>query len=150
MNNMEGRILVVDDLESNRTVVGGQLKKEGYTVLLALSGEEALQIVESDKPDLLILDVMMPGISGIKVAERLKGRAETASIPIIMLTALNDSDSRLEALSNGAEEFLTKPVARLGRLVRVRNQLKLKKIQDALSEYRSPPGGTCQGSDPRS
>ena len=125
-------ILVVDDEANNRNVLVAQLGGDDYELLTAASGEEALALIDSRLPDLVLLDVMMPGISGFDVAEILKSEGRTAHIPIIMLTALGDSDSRLTALSNGAEEFLTKPVARAELRVRIHNLLKLKKYQDRL------------------
>lgn len=130
-------ILVVDDEINNRNVIVAQLKHEGYEIVTAASGEEALDKVDRRLPDLILLDAMMPGISGFDVAEILKSEERTATIPIIMLTALSDGESRIAALSNGAEEFLTKPVARSELLMRVRNLLKLKKFQDGLSDYNN-------------
>lgn len=127
-------ILVVDDEVNNRNVMVAQLASEGYELLTAASGEEALELIDRRLPDLILLDVMMPGISGFDVAEILKSEERTAGVPIIMLTALGDSDSRLTALNNGAEEFLTKPVARAELQARIHNLLKLKKCQDRLAD----------------
>ena len=127
-------ILIVDDEVNNRNVMVAQLGSEGYELLTAASGEEALALIDHRLPDLILLDVMMPGISGFDVAEILKSEERTAGVPIIMLTALGDSDSRLTALNNGAEEFLTKPVARSELLARIHNLLKLKKYQDRLAD----------------
>jgi two-component system NtrC family sensor kinase len=135
MTNTTATILVVDDEANNRQVIVAQLKNEGYSIITAGSGEEALASIDRQLPDLVLLDAMMPGISGFDVTEILKSEARTATIPIIMLTALGDSDSRLAALANGAEEFLTKPVARAELVMRIRNLLKLKKYQDSLSTY---------------
>jgi two-component system NtrC family sensor kinase len=135
MSDTIATILVVDDEASNRQVIVAQLKNEGYAMMTASSGEEALALVDQQLPDLILLDAMMPGISGFDVTEILKGEERTANIPIIMLTALGDSDSRLAALTHGAEEFLTKPVARAELVMRIRNLLKLKKYQDSLSIY---------------
>ena len=125
-------ILIVDDEATNRLLFESQLKKEGYTIMTAASGKEALQFIERQLPDLILLDVMMPGISGFDVAEKLKSDERTRAIPIIMVTALDDREARMTALSKGAEEFLSKPVDRTELIVRVRNLLKLKKFQDAL------------------
>ncbi len=135
MTDRAAVIMVVDDEENNRNVIVAQLKNEGYTITTAASGEEALDMIDTELPDLILLDAMMPGISGFDVAEILKSEERTTTIPIIMLTALGDSSSRLIALSNGAEEFLTKPVARAELVARIRNLLKLKKHQDNLSSY---------------
>lgn len=128
-------ILVVDDEANNRLLFTAHLKKEGYTAVAAASGEEALRFVAEHLPDLVLLDVMMPGINGFEVATRLKSDERTGHIPIIMVTALEDQESRLSALKIGAEEFLTKPIARAELLIRVRNLLKLKQYQDVLASY---------------
>ncbi len=134
MNTKTATILVVDDEANNRNVVAAQLKSEGYAIISAASGEEALRLVDKQLPDLILLDVMMPGISGFDVAEILKCEERTSAIPIIMLTALGDSNARLSALNFGAEEFLTKPVAKAELLARIRNLLKLKHHHDRLSQ----------------
>ena len=131
------RILVVDDEVISRNVIVAQLRHEGYEIVTAASGEEALDQVGHQHPDLILLDVTMSGISGFDVVEILKSDARTAAIPVIMLTALSDGESRITALSNGAEEILTKPIARSELLMRVRNLLKLKKLQDGLADYNS-------------
>ena len=128
-------ILVVDDEINNCNVIAAQLQHEGYEIETVRSGEDALSAIDRRLPDLIILDAMMPGISGFDVAEILKAETRTATIPIIMLTALGDADSRLAALSNGVEEFLTKPVAKAELVMRVRNLLKLKNYQNDLEHY---------------
>ncbi len=135
--HQRARILVVDDEVTNLNVIVAQLKHERYDIVTAASGEEALDQVDQQRPDLILLDAMMPGISGFDVAEILKSEAHTATIPIIMLTALSDGESRIAALSHGVEEFLTKPVARNELQMRIRNLLKLKKFQDGLADYNS-------------
>lgn len=138
MNNISKTILVVDDDANNRAVVAAQLKNEGFAVLAAASGEQALEMIDGDLPDLILLDIMMPGISGFDLTEILRGEARTATIPIIMLTALGDLDSRLNGLNRGAEEFLTKPVARAELVVRIRNLLRL--AERARRDENSSPG----------
>jgi signal transduction histidine kinase len=128
-------ILIVDDEKTNVLVLSSQLNREGYQTVTAYSGEEALQVIERDLPDLILLDVMMPGMSGFELASRLKNTERTRNIPIIMITALDDRKSRLTALENGAEEFLSKPIERTELVVRVRNLLKLKKYQDFLANH---------------
>ncbi len=137
MSERTSTVLVVDDEANNRNVIVAQLKNEGYQIKTAASGEEALDIIDRELPDLILLDVMMPGISGFDVAEILKSEKRTANIPIIMLTSLGDVSSRLTALNNGAEEFLTKPVGRAELAARIRNLLKIKNHQDDLSRYSS-------------
>jgi DNA-binding response OmpR family regulator len=120
------RILVVDDDRDNREVLGLVLGCEGFVVLTAASGEEALEIVAQQPPDLILLDVMMPGMNGYKVAARIKGTPATKNIPIMMVTALDDSASRTRALNAGADDFLAKPLDRAELCVRVRNLLRLR------------------------
>jgi len=126
-------ILIVDDEKLNVALLSAQLKSTSYMTTDAASGEEALKMAEEQQPDLILLDVMMPGMSGFEVASRLKSNNSTKNIPIIMLTALDDHESRLKGLECGAEEFLTKPVLGGELLLRVRNLLKLKKYQDLLA-----------------
>ena len=135
MTHKTATLLIVDDEANNRNVIVAQLKNEGYAIMTAGSGEEALELIDQQLPDLILLDVMMPGISGFDVAEILKSEERTANIPIIMVTALSDSKSRLAGLTNGVEEFLTKPVARAELVMRIRNLLRLKEYQDELSSY---------------
>jgi two-component system, NtrC family, sensor kinase len=131
----EASILIVDDEVVNRALLKAMLATDGYGTVEAASGEEALRRVEQKPPDLILLDVMMPGMSGFDVAERLKGNARTRNIPIIIVTALDDHDSRMTALSKGAEEFLSKPVDRSELTARVRNLVRLKRYQDYLAEH---------------
>jgi signal transduction histidine kinase len=102
------------------------LTSEGYLLLTAASGEEALAIVAQQPPDLILLDVMMPGMDGYQVTSEVKGNAATKDIPVIMVTALDDRNARMLGLNAGAEDFLTKPVDRAELYVRVRNLLRLK------------------------
>ncbi|MES2949611.1 MAG: EAL domain-containing protein [Pseudomonadota bacterium] len=132
MNNPVASILVVDDEIHNRKLLELLLKPEGYTTRCAANGEEALASVAQDPPDLILLDVMMPGMDGHEVASRLKANPATSHIPIIMVTALTDRAARLSGLSAGAEEFLTKPVDRAELWLRVRNLLRLKAFNDFL------------------
>lgn len=133
MPNSNSSILIVDDEKINVALFAAQLKAASYSTMSANSGEEALRMVESRPPDLILLDVMMPGMSGFDVAMKLKSSAETRNIPIIMVTALDARESCLKALEAGVEEFLTKPVTQAELLMRVRNLLKLKKYNDFLS-----------------
>lgn len=119
------RILIVDDERRNRQLLEVMLQDEGYELLLAEGGQEALRSVAAAPPDLILLDVMMPGMNGYEVAASLKVDPETRHIPIIILTALDDRNSRVHGLVAGAEEFLTKPVNRHELCLRVRNLLRL-------------------------
>ncbi len=130
--NDSANILLVDDEASNRGLMHAQLKEDGYVIQEAASGEEALLLIEQKLPDLILLDVMMPGMDGFAVADRLKSDQRTRYIPIIMITALDDQGSRMQALNKGVEEFLTKPVRQSELSARVRNLLSLKKFQNTL------------------
>ena len=136
MANRERQIiLVVDDSAENLHVLTGLLQSD-YRVLAATTGERCLVLARSQpQPDLILLDIMMPGMSGFDVAGRLKADARTKTIPIIMVTALDDRDSRLHALHAGAEEFLNKPVDRAELWIRVRNMLRLKEYQNFLADH---------------
>lgn len=133
MEPLKATLLIVDDDAINRSLLAGFLKAECYHKLYAASGEEALAIASHAPPDLILLDIMMPGVSGIEVAEKLKQDDRTRAIPIIMVTALTDRQSRLAALASGAEDILSKPVDRVELQMRVRNLLRLKQYQDFLS-----------------
>jgi putative two-component system response regulator len=128
-------ILVADDDQRNLKLLDSLLQAAGYRTALAADGREALQRVAENPPDLILLDVMMPEMDGFEVAARLKQEERTRTIPIIMVTALDDRESRLRALQAGAEDFLTKPVDRAELTVRVRNLLKLKEYSDFLANH---------------
>ncbi len=129
------RVLIVDDEIRNRTLMEVMLSPEGFILQTAVSGEEALQMVAEEAPDLILLDIMMPGIDGYQVAAKIKGDRATANIPVIMVTALDDCQSRLFGLSAGAEDFITKPVDRLDLCARVRHLLRVKAHSDYLDQY---------------
>ena len=134
----EGRkplVLVVDDEDPNRRLLQVMLAGEGYRVVLANNGARALKAAAAEPPDLVLLDIMMPGMDGFEVARRLKAGPATKSVPIVMVTALDDRGSRVRGLEAGAEEFVTKPVDRWELCVRVRNLLKLKEYGDFLAEH---------------
>ncbi|TAN69078.1 MAG: response regulator [Methylobacter sp.] len=128
-------ILVVDDDEFNCTLLADLLDAEGHAVRSAASGEEALASVAEQLPDLILLDIMMPDLDGFEVAKRLKADARTRPIPIIMVTALEDRESKLRGLKAGAEDFLGKPVDLSELRVRVRNLLRLKEYSDFLANH---------------
>ena len=120
------RILIVDDEPLNRELLEVMLAAEGYLLMSAGSGEAALEIVARRSPDLILLDVMMPGMDGYQVVARIKANPATKGIPVILLTALDDRSSRAHGLSAGAEDFLTKPVNRADLYARVRSLLHLQ------------------------
>jgi two-component system cell cycle response regulator len=129
---MTARILVVDDIRTNIKVLEAKLTSEYYEVIAASSGPEALEAAVGHKPDLILLDVMMPGMDGFEVCRRLKANPDTAHIPVIMVTALGDPEDRVQGLSAGADDFLTKPVDDIAMFARVRSLLRVKLMLDEL------------------
>ncbi len=130
-------ILVVDDSVSSVQLLELQLGHAGYRVIPAYSGAEALAIVGAQLPDLIILDVMMPGLDGFTVCRQLKADSRTWFIPVILLTALSRVQDRIQGLEAGADEFLSKPFNREELLARVRSLLRLKYAYDALRTERN-------------
>lgn len=130
---MSARILVVDDLEANRRLLEAKLGADYYDVLTAQRGEEAVQLAKREKPDLILMDVMMPGgIDGYEACRRLKAMPETKHIPVVILTTLDDRDNKLRGLQAGAEEFLPKPIDDIQLMARVKSLLGLKVVIDEL------------------
>lgn len=129
------RALVVDDEDRNRRVLAAMLEVEGYVVQEAHNGERALALARQHPPDIVLLDIMMPGMDGFEVARALKADAATRSVPIIMVTALHDRGSLIKALEAGAEEYVSKPVDRWELRVRVKNMLRLKEYGDFLADH---------------
>ena len=125
INPTEFKILVVDDVQSNVLLLKALLGREGFGIVYAMNGTEALEKVKSEHPDLILLDVMMPDMDGFEVAGRLKVEPEQAEIPIIFLTALNDSASVVKGFQLGANDFISKPFRREELLIRVEHQLSL-------------------------
>ncbi len=124
------RILIVDDERQNRRLLEVMLAPDGFVLQTASSGEEALAMVAREPPDLILLDVMMPGMDGYEVTRRLKGNRATEGIPVIIVTAVEDRSAKIMGLNAGAEDFLSKPVDRLELGIRVRNLIRLKALGD--------------------
>lgn len=135
METKQPLILLVDDEAQNLRLMRAQLEAEGYRIATAEDGPRALAAAAAEPPDLILLDVMMPEMDGFEVAARLKADARLKPVPIVMVTALSDRESRLRGLQAGAEDFLAKPVDRAELLVRARNLLKLKEYGDFLADY---------------
>ncbi len=128
-------ILVVDDEVQNRKLLETLLQSEGYLMVAAGNGEGALAAIAERRPDLILLDALLPGMDGYKVARILKDDPATSNIPIIMVTVQVDRTARLAGLNSGVEEFLSKPVDRLELLLRVRNLLRLKSLGDFFQNH---------------
>jgi len=127
------RILIVDDERLNRELLFAYLDQMGHELLEADSGERALEIARSTRPDLVLLDVMMPGMKGFEAARLLKELAPDSFLPVVLVTALSDQASRTEGLRAGADEFLTKPIDRHELTIRVANLLRLRDRESALT-----------------
>jgi len=130
---MTARILVVDDVLANVRLLEVRLKAEYFDVKTALNGQDALEIAIRDRVDLVLLDVMMPGMDGLEVCRRLKDMPETAHVPVVMVTALDGAQDRIKGLEAGADDFLTKPVSEIALITRVKSLLRLKMMTDELS-----------------
>jgi putative two-component system response regulator len=130
--NRNSRILVVDDVEPNRELLEAHLLSEGYQVESACNGHEALEMVQARAPDLILLDIQMPGINGYQVCEKIKTGENTRLIPIVMITALKETEDKIKAIEVGADDFISKPFNKLEVLARIRSLLKVKYLNDQL------------------
>jgi adenylate cyclase len=131
------KILVVDDTPQNIKVLDAILSPRGYRVVTARSGAEALQKVRDEAPDLVLLDILMPGMSGYEVAQRLRADPATGVLPIVMVTALGAQEEKVKAIEAGADDFLTKPVNQLELLARVKSLLRIKQYHDTIQSQAS-------------
>ena len=132
-----GRVLVVDDIAANVRLLAGILKVADYDVLTAESGADALQKVEEFAPDVVLLDVMMPEMDGFEVCRRLRENPHTAALPVVMVTALHETEDRVRALEAGADDFLTKPVNEIEVVARVKSLVRVKRGRDELESTLS-------------
>ena len=130
---MTARVLVVDDIKANVKLLEARLSAEYFEVLTAYSGLEALEICETERVDVILLDVMMPGMDGFEVCEKLKSETATQHIPIVMVTALDQPSDKLRGLEVGADDFLTKPVDDTALITRVKNLARLKMLTDEMA-----------------
>ncbi len=127
------RILVVDDTPLNVKLLADLLRVKGFTVTTAASGPEALDRIAAERPDLVLLDVMMPEMSGYEVCTRIRANQETARLPVVMVTSLDAVHERVKGIEVGADDFLSKPVNQPELLARVRSLLRIKELDDALT-----------------
>ncbi|CAN5555215.1 phosphate regulon transcriptional regulator PhoB [soil metagenome] len=131
-------VLVVEDEDALATLLHYNLDKEGYVVGIAADGEEALTMASERAPDLVILDWMLPKVSGIEVCRRLRGRSETRNVPIIMLTARGEESDRIRGLDTGADDYVVKPFSMIELTARVR--AVLRRIRPGLADDRITVG----------
>jgi two-component system, cell cycle response regulator len=129
---MTARVLVVDDMLANVKLLEARLNAEYFEVLTARSGEEALAVVAASPVDVVLLDVMMPGMDGFEVCRQIKSTSATAQLPIIMITALDQAADKVRGLEAGADDFLTKPVDDIALITRVKNLARLKALSDEM------------------
>jgi two-component system cell cycle response regulator len=129
---MTARVLVVDDILSNVKLLEAKLAAEYFEVVTAFSGKEALERIEEHEPDIVLLDVMMPGMDGFETCRRIKSNPKSAHIPVVMVTALDQPADRVAGLEAGADDFLTKPVDDAALFARVRSLVRLKMMTDEL------------------
>ncbi len=141
---MTARVLVVDDILANVRLLEAKLTAEYFDVVTAMNGLDALEAIQRTKPDIVLLDVMMPGIDGIEVCRRIKSDAATQHIPVVMVTALDQPEDRVRGLEAGADDFLTKPVNDISLFCRIKSLVRLKMLTDEL-RVRPDTGGTVGG-----
>ena len=132
---MPAKILIVDDTPHNVKLLADLLAVKGYAVLTASSGAQALEKVETEAPDLVLLDVVMPAMSGYEVCRKIRGNPATAVLPVVMVTALDPAQERVKGIEAGADDFLSKPINQQELLARVRSLLRIKELHDELAEW---------------
>jgi putative two-component system response regulator len=136
MRNL-GKVLIVDDYEANLRGLGKLLKCASYAVLTATNGRDALDIVRRERPDLVLLDVIMPGLSGVDVCRQIKRSAETCLIPVILISGAQERQTVVSGLEAGADDFLIKPIDADELYARVRSLMRLKRVTDDLESAES-------------
>src|SRR5262245_1472300 len=144
---MTGRVLVVDDILANVKLLVARLSAECFDVLTAYSGEEALEVLQRERVDVVLLDVMMPGMDGFEVCRRIKASARTMHVPVVMVTALDQTRDKVQGLEAGADDFITKPVDDIALITSVKNLARLKTLDDEMrlrmstgGQIGAPPG----------
>ena len=132
MSNALKKILVVDDTPVNVKILVDLLTLKGYETSTAASGAEALAKIEAHAPDLVLLDVMMPGMNGYEVCQKIRSNPATSILPVVMVTALYPSQERIKGIEAGADDFVAKPINQAELLARVRSLLRVKELWDAV------------------
>src|SRR6266850_1596354 len=130
---MAQKILVIDDTPQNVKLLGDLLSAKGYEVTTAANGEQALESIAKHPPDLVLLDVMMPGLNGYEVCRKIRENAATALLPVVMCTSLDPHQERVKGIEAGADDFLSKPVNQPELFARVRSLLRVKALHDQLT-----------------
>ena len=132
------RVLIADDIQQNRELLEAYLADEGYEILMANDGQQTMQLVDQQQPDLILLDIMMPRMSGYEVCSQIKGDPARRGILVLIVTALNEAGDIEKAVNAGCDDFLTKPVNRLELRTRVRSLLRVRHLaneRDRLLAY---------------
>ena len=132
------RVLIADDIQQNRELLEAYLADEGYEILMASDGQQTMHLVDKHQPDLILLDIMMPRMSGYEVCSQIKGDPTRRGILVLMVTALNEAGDIEKAVNAGCDDFLTKPVNRLELRTRVRSLLRVRHLaneRDRLLAY---------------
>src|SRR6478735_8567151 len=127
---MSAKILVVDDTPHNVKLLADILGMKGYEVSIATNGEEALAKVAAGHPDLILLDIMMPGLSGYDVCRKMREDPATSLLPVVLCTSLDPGQERVKGIEAGADDFLTKPINQAELFARVKSLLRIKTLQD--------------------
>jgi adenylate cyclase len=133
---MTAKVLVVDDVAKNVKLLADLLTVKGYQVITAASGAEGLARIDADRPDLVLLDVVMPGMSGYEMCQAIRANPAHCMLPVVLVTALDPTQERAKGLEAGADDFLAKPVNRVELLARVRSLLRIKTLYDEVSRQR--------------
>jgi DNA-binding response OmpR family regulator len=128
------RILIVDDTPKNVKLLADVLSVKGYEVETAASGKEALEKVNNVTPDLVLLDVVMPNMTGYEVCRQIRANPQTEMLPVVMVTALDPGEERVKGIEAGCDDFLSKPINQPELLARVRSLLRIKSLRDQLEE----------------
>ena len=124
------RVLIADDIQQNRELLEAYLADEGYEILMASDGQQTMQLVDKHQPDLILLDIMMPRMSGYEVCSQIKGDPARRGILVLIVTALNETGDIEKAVNAGCDDFLTKPVNRLELRTRVRSLLRVRHLSN--------------------